>query len=78
MAELKKKFDLIQLVTTSGVFNYKDDWEKGTETMTLNDQINWDDKEYAFLKECVSSCNARNAPLRNAPTDEFAVGYAQF
>ena len=78
MAELKKKFDLIQLVTTSGVFNYKDDWEKGTETMTLNDQINWDDKEYAFLQECVSSCNARNAPLRNAPTDEFAVVYPPF
>ena len=41
--------------------------------MTLNDQINWDDAEYSFLKECVSTCNARNAPLRNAPTDEFAV-----
>ena len=73
VAELKKKFDIIQLVTTSGIFTYKDDWEKGTEIMTLKDQIDWDAAEYAFLKECESTCNARNAPLRNSPPDGLEV-----
>lgn len=75
---MKKKFDIIQLVTTSGIFTYKDDWEKGTEIMTLKDQIDWDAAEYAFLKECESTCNARNAPLRNSPPDGLAVSSSRF
>ena len=70
---MKDRFDIIQLVTTSGHFQNKEDWEKGTQILSLSDRINWSNPEYSFLTECESTCNARNAPLRNAPGESLMV-----
>lgn len=67
---LKQKFNLIQVVQTSSIFNNAKDWEQGTNRIkTLKDKPNWEIEEFEFLQTCNDMCNRKMASIKNAPDD---------